>query len=60
MNDDLNLFMPLVEAFKDMCNLFECSSCGGMLKVISDDNEYVGVRCRCEQENWNLVVKGKN
>ena len=52
-------FMPVVEAFKDMCNLFECSRCGGMLEVTAVDNEYVGVRCRCEQESWNLVVKEK-
>ncbi len=41
-------FTPVVVAFRDMCNLFECGSCGGMLKVTSVDNEHVGVRCRCE------------
>ena len=50
-------FIPVVEAFKDLCSLFECSRCGSKLKVISDNKDQVGVRCNCENERWNLVEK---
>lgn len=50
-------FMPVVEAFKDVCNLFVCGKCGAMLRVTSVGHKHVNVRCRCSQEDWNLVEK---
>ncbi|MBN1693121.1 MAG: AAA family ATPase [Dehalococcoidales bacterium] len=53
-------FYPVVEAFKDLCSLFECSKCGCKLKVVSADKEKTNVRCSCGNENWNLTEKRKN
>jgi recombinational DNA repair ATPase RecF len=59
-NFSKNDFSPVIEAFEDLCALFVCSKCGGMLHVVTKGPEPVGVRCSCGAVNWNLVPqKGK-
>lgn len=53
-------FVPVVEAFKDMCSLFVCEGCGSILRVTSANHERVNVRCRCGKESWNLTKKERN
>jgi hypothetical protein len=50
-------FMPVVEAFKDVCSLFLCGKCGGMLRVTLVDHKQVYVCCNCGHEHWNLSKK---
>lgn len=50
-------FIPVVDSFKNLCSLFECSKCGTKLKVVSKGKAYVEVRCDRGQESWNLLEK---
>lgn len=50
-------FEPVVEAFQDLYDLFRCTSCGGMLRVVNDGPKLANVRCRCGKVNWNLVER---
>lgn len=52
-----NDFRPVVEAFQDLCGLFICGTCGGILKLAMDGMRPVSVRCNCNSVNWNLVDK---
>jgi len=52
-------FRPVVEAFQDLCGLFMCSKCGGMLRLATVDRKPASIRCNCGEMNWNLVEKGK-
>ena len=61
-NQWLNLtdkdFIPLVEAFQDLWNLFRCSGCGSVLKVAISGPKPVQVFCNCGKVSWNLRKKG--
>lgn len=50
-------FRPVVEAFKHLCGLFLCSSCGGMLQLAIAEMTPMSVRCNCGKVNWNLTKK---
>jgi len=50
-----NDFYPVVEAFEDLCALFVCRKCGGMLHVTTRGPDPENVRCNCGAVNWNLV-----
>jgi DNA repair exonuclease SbcCD ATPase subunit len=50
-------FEPVVEAFQDLYDLFRCTSCGGMLRVVSNGAILTNVRCNCGQVNWNLIER---
>ena len=52
-----NDFQPVVDAFKDLFDLFTCPNCGGMIYLVSDGKGKKNVRCHCNQVNWNLEVK---
>jgi len=52
-------FQPVVEAFQDLCGLFTCGKCGGMLRVATVGIKPVSVRCSCGKVDWNLTEKGK-
>lgn len=54
-NFSKNDFCPVMEAFEDMCALFVCSKCGGVLHVVTKGPVPVNVRCNCGTVNWNLV-----
>ena len=46
-------FIPVVEAFKDLHALFQCSKCGFLLELIDPKRQRV-VKCRCSRVSWNL------
>jgi hypothetical protein len=50
-------FRPVTEAFQDLCGLFTCSNCEGMLKIVTANNKPTGVQCNCGEINWNLILK---
>lgn len=52
-----NDFRPVAEAFQDLCGLFMCTHCGGMLSVATTGTKPVGIRCNCGSVNWNLTGK---
>lgn len=52
-------FTPIVEAFKDLHDLFKCSKCQGLLFVTLKDKEPQDLRCLCGQVNYNLLRKEK-
>ena len=51
-------FRPVVEAFQDLCGLFVCSNCSGMLHIVVKGFKPEGVRCKCGKVDWNLIEKG--
>jgi energy-coupling factor transporter ATP-binding protein EcfA2 len=59
-NFSKNDFQPVTEAFEDLCKLFVCSTCAGMLHVTTKGLDLENVRCNCGSVNWNLIPqKGK-
>ena len=50
-------FTPVVEAFRDLHGLFQCSSCGFLLEAIPSKPAPTVVKCRCGKVNWNLEKK---
>lgn len=45
----------VVDAFRDLYELFWCGDCGSCLRVIVEGHEEVGFRCRCgSKANWTL------
>ena len=57
INFSENDFRPVAEAFQDLCGLFMCTHCGGMLSVVTTEVKPVGIRCNCGKVNWNLTEK---
>jgi hypothetical protein len=47
-------FRTIVEAFRDLYGLFECSQCGQPLKLTKTDGKPIAVNCACGKVNWNL------
>lgn len=52
-------FRPVTEAFQDLCGLFVCSKCGGLIYLASKGQKPVSVRCNCGDVNLNLTVRNK-
>ena len=50
-----NDFYPVIEAFEDLCAIFACGQCGGMLHIATKGPEPVEVRCNCGAVSWNLI-----
>jgi recombinational DNA repair ATPase RecF len=51
-------FAPVVEAWRDLFQLFQCSDCATPLFVtLNSKNEPSALRCRCGKVNWNLIPK---
>jgi DNA repair exonuclease SbcCD ATPase subunit len=59
-NFSVNDLRPVVEAFQDLCLLFLCPSCGGMVYLAKQNLKPVNVRCNCGTVNWNLIKKVEN
>lgn len=55
-------FQPVVNAFQDLYNLFRCSKCGGIFRVVitREKPNPVAVRCSCGKVNWNLEEKARS
>lgn len=47
-------FQPVVEAFKQLFDLFMCSSCSTMVAVNYQNNMPKSISCDCGKFNWNL------
>lgn len=53
--DDFN---PVVEAWRDLCGLFQCSDCGAVLRIVGEaGGQETGVQCLCTKVNWNLTPR---
>lgn len=52
-------FVPVVEAFQDLFNIFTCNNCGKLLYVTSQGIKPISLRCDCGRVNWDFVVKEK-
>ena len=52
-------FRPVAEAFQDLCALFICNKCGGILHIAMTGMKPVSVRCNCGEVDWNLTTKDK-
>ena len=50
-------FMPVVQAFQDLCGLFICSKCGSLIKLAMVGLKPKSVVCNCGKVDWNLVQK---
>jgi len=57
INLKVDEFRPVVEAFHDLCLLFKCNLCGGILFVTKKGQIQDSVRCNCGNINWNLIKK---
>jgi len=54
----LNDFKPVVEAFEDLCQLFICGECGGIIYLLKDNHlQEVNITCGCGNYNWVLQKK---
>lgn len=49
----------IVDAFKDLHDVFRCSLCNGMLYLSTVGLERQALRCACQGVNWNLVRKAR-
>lgn len=48
-------FRPVVNAFRDLYDLFWCSNCHSCVSLIEDGYEQVQLKCRCgSKANWTL------
>jgi len=48
-------FIPVVNSYRELFQLFQCDYCGGMIKVLREGKNLQNVRCNCDKLNWNLV-----
>lgn len=55
-----NDFRPVCEAFHDLCDLFICQKCGGLIYSSTKDPNPVSLRCDCGEVNWNLMSKNSS
>ena len=47
-------FTPVADAFRDLHDLFVCSSCGRMLEKLPRKGSHGVVKCPCGRVHWNL------
>jgi len=47
----------VVNAFRDMCDVFECSNCGSLIALSTTALTPDSVRCACKRIDWNLIKK---
>jgi len=50
-------FSPVIDAFRDLHDLFVCSTCHGMLQKLPHKGPPEIVKCPCGKVNWNLKQK---
>ena len=50
-------FSPVADAFRDLQDLFTCSTCGGLLEKIPRKGSLQVAKCPCGKVNWNLRQK---
>lgn len=59
INFSSNDFAPVRDAFHDLFDIFQCSHCGSVLRVLTDGLEDAVAKCTCDKIHWNLVLKPK-
>ena len=47
-------FSPVVDAFRDLCGLFLCTSCARLIEAVPRDKRPEVFKCPCGKVNWNL------
>ena len=47
-------FLPVVDAFRDLYDIFQWSTCRGLLEKIPRKGRSQIAKCRCGNVNWNL------
>jgi hypothetical protein len=47
----------VVDAFRDLCDVFQCPDCGALLSVSVAGFEPDSVTCSCKKKFWNLAKK---
>jgi hypothetical protein len=52
-------FLPVVTAFKQLLDVFRCSTCKSFIYVIPVRGEIEGLRCDCSSVNINLKKRPK-
>lgn len=50
-------FRPVTDVFRDLCSLFQCGKCGGMLYLACTGPTPVSVQCNCAKVTWPLKRK---
>ena len=50
-------FIPVVEAFRKLHALFECSDCGRLIEKVPRKGAHQAVKCPCDATSWNLRSK---
>lgn len=51
-------FEPVVEAFGDLLDVFRCSGCRTLLRVVADGAEPAGVQCSCGATALSVTSRG--
>ena len=49
-----NDLIPVVQAYKDLFDLFTYANCGSQIKLFYDGKTESLVKCRCSKIMWNL------
>ena len=50
-------FKPVVETFRDLFSIFQCSKCGTLIHLVINGPRPEAVKCNCGNINWNLKDK---
>jgi len=58
-NFSKNDFLPVVQAFRDLCTLFQCPSCGGTIGLTLEGHSPASLKCPCGHVSWNLKASEK-
>ncbi|HEU5047054.1 MAG TPA: ATP-binding protein [Rickettsiales bacterium] len=56
-NFSKNDFIPVVEAFKALLQVFECVKCSEVLRVLPERGKKEALKCSCNEASINLVTK---
>lgn len=59
-NFSRNDFVPVKDAFHDLFNLFQCSTCESILRVLFDGTVEATLQCSCGKVSWNLKSKPRS
>lgn len=55
-----NDFVPVRDAFHDLFNLFQCSTCQSILRVLYEGPVAATLQCSCGRVSWNLKSKPRS
>jgi recombinational DNA repair ATPase RecF len=48
-------FIPVVESYKKLFNLFKCKKCLSIIKLTYQGIDKKSINCNCNEINWNLI-----